>query len=256
MKRILSLFDHSGNWPSYFQERNDVRHLDIKHGIDILEMGDAGDLLDMYEDVDGIIAAPPCTDFTISGAQYWPQKDANGTTAQSLELVYQVLRLANLFEPTDPDWYEDEDHDGTFFWVFENPVGRLPKLIPGIGKAYYFDPCDFAGHTGISNSDHNELDRIRRKDGMNITQEDVEFVLEKNAYTKKTGLWGNFNRNLEKKRVEPVRLCKQGSFTQRLGGKSDKTKELRSVTPMGFAKAFYEANIDYRPEPSWINESL
>jgi hypothetical protein len=27
-----------------------------------------------------------------------------------------------------------------------------------------------------------------------------------------------------------------------LGGKSERTKELRSITPMGFAKAFYEAN--------------
>jgi hypothetical protein len=27
-----------------------------------------------------------------------------------------------------------------------------------------------------------------------------------------------------------------------LGGKSERTKELRSITPKGFAKAFYDAN--------------
>jgi len=42
--------------------------------------------------------------------------------------------------------------------------------------------------------------------------------------------------------VAPVRVCSQGSRVQRLGGKSDKTKELRSMTPMGFARAFYAAN--------------
>ena len=62
------------------------------------------------------------------------------------------------------------------------------------------------------------------------------------AYTKKTGLWGNFNRDLPRNDVAPVRVCNQGSWIQRLGGKSDKTKELRSMTPMGFARAFYAAN--------------
>jgi len=42
--------------------------------------------------------------------------------------------------------------------------------------------------------------------------------------------------------VEPVKVCEQGSWLQKLGGKSEKTKTLRSATPMGFARAFYEAN--------------
>lgn len=35
---------------------------------------------------------------------------------------------------------------------------------------------------------------------------------------------------------------KQGSYIQLWGGKSERTKELRSVTPSGFSKAFYESN--------------
>ena len=42
--------------------------------------------------------------------------------------------------------------------------------------------------------------------------------------------------------VEPIRSCPQGSWVQQLGGKSEKTKMLRSTTPPGFAKAFFEAN--------------
>jgi len=44
--------------------------------------------------IDAILAAPPCTDFASSGAQYWPEKDRDGRTAYSLELV----RLSNFLE--------------------------------------------------------------------------------------------------------------------------------------------------------------
>jgi hypothetical protein len=42
--------------------------------------------------------------------------------------------------------------------------------------------------------------------------------------------------------VVKVRTSSQGSWIQRLGGSSERTKELRSVTPLGFAYAFAKAN--------------
>ena len=73
-----------------------------------------------------------------------------------------------------------------------------------LGKpVMYFDPCDFG-----------------------------------DPYTKKTCLWGKFNLPT-KNRVEPT----QGSKTHICyGGRSARTKTMRSITPLGFAKAFYEAN--------------
>ena len=57
-------------------------------------------------------------------------------------------------------------------------------------------------------------------------------------YTKKTCLWGNFNEP-QKHPVEPT----DGSKLWKMyGGKSERTKTMRSITPPGFAKAFYEAN--------------
>lgn len=247
MKRLLSLFDYSGTWPAAFYDGQwDVVMMDIKDGQDVNDILDAETALDMFEDVHGILAAPPCTDFTVSGAQYWKAKDAAGRTATSLELIYQVQRLADLFKPTDEDYYEDMGLP--FFWAMENPVGRLPKLVPGIGDAYYFNPCDFAGHLGLTESDHNELDRLRRKDGQGITAEEADFIIAKNAYTKKTGLWGEFNTNLVKMPVEPVKGCAAGSPLMRYGGTSEATKAARSNTPEGFAQAFYEANKDYQVE--------
>jgi hypothetical protein len=197
-KVILSLFDYTGAWCKPYREAGGYRviQMDIKHGIDILKV-DADYLYKKYyvtpEQVHGILAAPPCTDFSVSGAQYWPAKDKDGRTAASMALVQKVLDLVDMCQP---EW-----------WVLENPVGRLPKLFPSLGKPWYFQPHWYG-----------------------------------DAYTKKTGLWGKFNNDLPRNDVEPIKACKQGSWLQKLGGKSEKTKMLRSMTPQGFANAFFKAN--------------
>lgn len=245
MKTLLTLFDYSGAWAMPFYNAGwNVIQLDIKYGNDLNDFKSVADVFDFgIEECHGILAAVPCTDFAASGAQYWPAKDADGRTAKSLELVYQVQRFADLFTPTDPE-YND-----TFFWAVENPVGRMGKLA-GFDAPYYFNPCDFAGYTNPSKNDLQQLESIRQKNGFDVTAQENDLVLQCNAYNKKTGLWGCFNRNMQKKRIEPVKTAPQGSFTQRLGGKSDKTKELRSNTPAGFAMAFYEANKNHCYNPS------
>lgn len=186
-KVIISLFDYSGNWPFFYKEAGyDVYSLDIKNGMDILDI----DRSDLPDNVYGILAAPPCTDFASSGAQYWKVKDEDGRTAHSLALIDKTLEIVS--------WYPDLK-----FWVLENPVGRLQKLRPQLGAPWYFNPCDFG-----------------------------------DPYTKKTGLWGNFNRDMIKTPVAPD----PNSWIMKLGGKSERTKELRSMTPLGFAKAFFMAN--------------
>lgn len=233
-KTILSLFDYSGTWPKPFAEAGyNVHSLDLKRGDNILDFKTQDDWLQRFPKVSGVLAAPPCTDFTNSGAQYWSAKDADGRTEASLELVRQALRCVELYQPD--------------FWVVENPVGRLPKLLPRLGKAYYFDPCDFAGYLSFAQSEENEIERLRRKDGKGFCIEEAEFVMRTNLYNKKTGLWGVFNRDVKKKRMEPIRCNSQGSPLQTFGGKSDKTKEARSNTPLGFAQAFFEANHGWVP---------
>ena len=256
MKTLLSLFDYSGNWSEpFFQARWNVIPWDIKLAdfMDINLLEDAETVLDMFENVDGILAAVPCTDFAVSGAQYWKQKDEDGRTEQSMEYVRQVLRLVDLFLPTDFEYYDDPDN--TFFWAMENPVGRLSKLFPELGKPYYFNPFEFAGYLNLSEKDIKKLDRIRTKNGISVTTQEAEFIARCEAYTKKTGLWGDFNRDLIKKEIQPVRACTQGSPLQRLGGKNDKTNELRSYTPTGFAQAFYEAQIGYQAGNDFIEIS-
>jgi len=242
MKRLLSLFDYSGTWSAPFYNGGwDVIQWDIKLAdyMDVNNIDCAETALELFEFIDGLLIAVPCTEFTVSCSQYWNMKDQDGRTAAALQLVKQSQKLVDLFRPTDPDY------DGTFFWSLENPVGRLPKLAPELGQPQYFNPCDFAGYLNPNKQVLNKLDIIRMKNGHGVTDQENDLVVKWNAYTKRTGLWGEFNMPL-KKRIEPVKTAPQGSFTQRLGGKSEKTKELRSITPLGFAQAFYEANDQYR----------
>lgn len=92
------------------------------------------------------------------------------------------------------------------WWALENPVGRLSTYL---GPARFtFDPCDFGGHPGGENDN----------------------------YTKKTCLWGEFEEP-EIRRIRPT----DGSRVHRLPPSEDRWA-LRSVTPSGFSRAFFEAN--------------
>lgn len=154
------------------------------------------------ERVYGILAAVPCTDFAISGARHFARKDADGTTEKSKALVYKTLEIINYFSPV--------------FWVVENPMSRIHKCCPELGEVKFkFNPCDFAGY-GATEEEQNEQ-----------------------RYNKATWLWGNFNPP-EKNRLEPTQ--KECPMWRQYGGKSLKTKNARSATPLGFAYGFYKTN--------------
>ncbi|GAB4042506.1 hypothetical protein [Spirosoma litoris] len=120
------------------------------------------------------------------------------------ELMNQLTnRILDIIEYFDPK-----------FWALENPVGRIEECVPRLkGKRLLlFNPCDFG-----------------------------------DPYTKKTILWGHFNPFLVRAPVRPVRAStKKGhhSMDLYLNIKCgfEKRQELRSLTPPGFSKAFYEAN--------------
>lgn len=196
---ILSLFDYSGVWSNPYKDNGfEVYQIDIKYDIDILDLSKK-DIVN--DNIYGILAAPPCTDFASSGARWWSDKDIDGRTEYSIKLMRKTLDIINWFNPK--------------FWALENPVGRLNKLIPELINygPWYFNPNEFAGYLS------------------------GEEALEE-SYTKKTGLWGLFNKPV-KKPMPPILGSKMHT---KYGGKSERTKELRSVTPKGFAQAFYISN--------------
>jgi site-specific DNA-cytosine methylase len=139
-------------------------------------------------EIHGILAAPPCTEFAASGARWWRSKPPE-RLQEALEIVDACLRI---IQAVNPKW-----------WALENPVGRLRRLRPNLGRpTLIFDPCDFG-----------------------------------DPWTKRTLVWGNFNLPAR----SPV-PAKDFWGWRKLGGKSERTKTLRSITPPGFALAFFRAN--------------
>lgn len=207
MTTILSLFDYTGNWSSPYREHGyNVVQVDIKHGQDIMSWD-----YRYLADVHGILAAVPCTDFAVSGARWFAEKDVDGRTAKSVALVKKTLEIVDFFQPA--------------WWAIENPVGRMNTLVPEMEQygPWYFQPCDYG-----------------------------------DPYTKKTGLWGSFTPPLPIfvgqawQPVEPIKPRNPGHHAiddymihvlgEKPIGVHERGEKWRSVTPLGFARAFFIAN--------------
>lgn len=160
----------------------------------------------------GLLMAPPCTDFSNAGAWTWKSKDERPAgdeyegftqTELSIALASIGVELANLYPF---QW-----------WALENPPGRIESLIPELKE-----------HRRLMFQPHHYGD----------------------PYTKKTVLWGNFNADLPRNDVDPELVTikagdhyyQASSMWAKTGGKSERTKTLRSNTPAGFANAFFAAN--------------
>jgi hypothetical protein len=182
--RVVSLCDHSGAWSAPYEAAGyEVVRVDLQDGGDVR--------LIEWESVPvrGILAAPPCDHFAVSGARWWEGK-GEAAVLSGLAVVDACLRAVAIYRP---EW-----------WALENPVGRLRRWLGP--PAWSFDPCDFG-----------------------------------DPYTKRTHLWGQFTPPAPlysvtaRNRVEPY----LGSAIHRM---SSREKNRRSLTPAGFARAFFEAN--------------
>lgn len=97
-------------------------------------------------------------------------------------------------------------------YMIENPVGVLSS-IPHIGKPnFYFDPCDY---TAFELGDH---------------------------YTKKTCLWTGGGFVMPSKATAPALDGVKPDDRIHKAAPSDDRANIRSATPLGFARAVYRAN--------------
>lgn len=160
---------------------------------------------------DFIFAFPECTDLTNAGSKHWAKK-----LAANPEFLNEAVSLARLVEKV-------ADKCGCDKWGAENPVGKLSTLWRK--PDFWFDPCDFGGYLA--------------EDDVHPAYSDV--YPPRDAYNKKTGIWcGAGIKKPEMKRIEPKDKANPG--WKKCGGKSTRTKNIRSSTPRGFAAAMFEAN--------------
>ena len=154
---------------------------------------------------DIVFGFPDCTMFAQSGIKH----------VRSDDDIQVALKNAIMVETV---W----NHFGVP-WMAENPVGRLSTLWRK--PDFYFNPRDFGNY--LDESDGSFHPKMPLKDG----------------YTKRTAIWcGNGFTEPERKPLsndEGVMFFLGWKF---LGGKSARTKQLRSLTPRGFARAVFESN--------------
>lgn len=155
-------------------------------------------------------AFPPCTDLANSGAKHFEKKALNDAMfwAKSMELVWIARDYA--------------EYSGAPYFI-ENPMSVISTLWRD--PDYTFNPCNFGGY--LQKGHQHCLF--------------PEIYPSQDAYKKETWLWtGNGFVMPPELYVEPVGNDYPGF--RKLGGKSDRTKEIRSVTPEGFARAVFEYN--------------
>lgn len=211
-KIIIDLCGGTGAWSNPYKETGyDVRLITLPDN----DVRNYQPPADVY----GILVAPPCTEFAVSGTRWWASKPPE-LLAEAIEVVRACLRIIKV---SNPMW-----------WALENPVGRLQSCVPEIKKwRYTFQPFDYG-----------------------------------DPWTKRTCIWGEHNIP-EKHPVEPVgsyqgsghsahgktlgivdhplMLLKEGQvflppdWIHRLPPSADRAM-LRSITPPGFARAFFESN--------------
>lgn len=160
------------------------------------------DTFDFNEPPSIIFSFPPCTNLAGSGSKHDRQQ----------EIIEEALTCCKLAQVLGEKYKCP--------WMVENPVGKLSTLWRK--PDYYFDPYQYGGYlTGNETLFHPRMPPF-------------------DAYTKKTCLWAGGGFVMPDK--SPVNHIGKFWGWAYLGGVSEKTKQLRSLTPRGFAKAVFLAN--------------
>lgn len=223
---VVSLFDESGNMGRPWADAGYAVHcfdiLNIDRETEYFPSG--GLIMYHYADLDDYAQWPfikslrpslmfsfsPCDDVAVSGSLHFAKKLAANPQCQIIACnrARLVEKLAN---------------EAGCAWMHENPVSVLSTMWRK--PDFYFDPSDYGGY---------------------LPENDIhprwpDYIAPRDAYPKKTGIrCGNGFVIPPMRKVE--RAPGYSAQHKKLGGKSAKTKQIRSETPRGFARAVFEAN--------------
>jgi len=157
------------------------------------------------------MAFPVCTDMAVSGAAHFKRKAEVNPSFQT-EAVSYAMWCAKLFNSMDIPYF------------IENPVSVLATQWRK--PDYSFHPYEYGGYIPCTEAEHPRW---------------PEYIAPFDAYTKKTCLWTGVGFVMPTK----VAVDKPDGYSNqhlKLGGKSQRTKDIRSATPRGFAIAIHDAN--------------
>lgn len=162
-----------------------------------------------------IFGFPPCTDLAVSGAKHFARKRAVNPAfqAEAKHLALSVERIGTTAGKP---------------WAFENPVSVLSTIYRP--PNFVFHPYEFGGYLAADDA-HPDW---------------PQYIEARDAYSKKTCLWCGNGFRFPKKYPVPVKPG-WNKQTLLLGGKSERTKIIRSASPRGFFTALAEL---YTQEPA------
>lgn len=154
--------------------------------------------------IKGILAAPPCTMFSLARTNAKKERDLH----EGMECVKACLDI--IYSCQEIKQSKNSKVTNLDWWALENPYHGLLKRIIG-NPSFVFDPYEFG-----------------------------------DMYKKKTALWGYFKEPKKKQFSELPKMVKFDKLSTKeihpeYYGKYDRTVR-RSITPAGFANAFYKAN--------------
>ena len=157
------------------------------------------------------MAFPVCTDMAVSGAAHFKRKAERDPEFQTKAVQYAVW-CGELFDDLGAPYF------------IENPVSVLATKWRK--PDYSFHPYEYGGYIPDDQAEHPRW---------------PEYIAARDAYPKKTCLWTGGGFTMPDRKPVPVPA---GYSTQhkKLGGKSQRTKDIRSATPRGFASAVFHAN--------------
>lgn len=223
-KIILDLCGGTGAWSNPYRDNGyDVRVItlpdyDVNETVfskDSIEFRGKKMMIVEKKDVYGILSAPPCTMFSIA---------RNDTTAKERRDMRKGMQTVNSCLKVIHECLYDNYrvNKGLKFWTLENPASGYLKRFLG-NPPFIFDPSEFG-----------------------------------DEHTKKTAVWGMFN---EPAKTTKAKVLKgdENNYVKSVEKYFDKYKHLiptdyrkktglsmrtvvRSITPQGFARAFYNAN--------------
>lgn len=158
-----------------------------------------------------VLAFPPCTDLAVSGAAHFGNKRQADPKFQvkAMQLVYTARDIAEALNAP---------------YAIENPVSVISSLWRK--PDYRFHPYEYGNYLTAEEAEHPEY---------------PDYINPMDAYPKLTCYWTGGGFTMPSKKPVPVPF---GYSTQhrKLGGKSKKTKTIRSLSPRGIARAIFEAN--------------
>lgn len=208
---VISLCDYTGIFTQPWREAGyRAIHVDPQRDNNgtILEMsGVIGEAI-RQDRVAFVAGFPPCTELAVSGAAHFARKqEADKHFQAKAALVAEQCRMVGLLSGAP--------------WFFENPVSVLASIM---GKPnFVFNPYEYGGY--LPEDDRHP--------------EWPEYIKPRDAYPKKTCLWTGNGFTMPPKK--PVNVDDGYSDQHnKLGGKSLRTKNIRSATPRGFSQAIFE----------------